>query len=370
MSAVDNIDPKLSPAENFIILNRISGYCWHLSPMSSMETKFVSLSELDLMKVFWQNDVLRQHLQQWASVDFPLLAPHEVMQYSVSLWLSRVEPGYLINMLLTDIGRYSMEERRKKWNLLRCTLRMPIDATREHLHGLHQDTFDPSSYTTKGYVLWGSIRFNGFHLQVLAFKLHELNCVKYHHLPPERLPRHVNTTLGGTDYFLSEIRNIVTSKEDVAALWGCDPSQIKILGIDLGQVFVVGASALLPSPVEPVTSPISEAEEGIEDKQTRTAAPKFFNLAVKQKAIYQPTFKHQNWLEHRKGRALEGQASIAEIESKLPALRGSEVSIKKFVIDLEKNKVQLKGFYGNVVLKKHKWNAQKAKDEEYRIIAN
>lgn len=44
--------------------------------------------------------------------------------------------------------------------------------------------------------------------------------------------------------------------------------------------------------------------------------------------------------------------------------------IKKFVIDLEKDKAQLEGFYGNVVLKKHKWNAQKAKDEEYRIIAN
>ncbi|KAF9201869.1 hypothetical protein BGZ59_002472, partial [Podila verticillata] len=177
LSAVDNIDPKLSPAENFIILNRISGCRRRLSPLSSMETKFVGLSELDLTKVFWQNDVLRQLLQQCASVDFPSLEPHEVTQYSVGLWLSRVEPGYLINLLLTDIGGYSMEERRKKRNLSRCTLRMPIDATREHLRGLRRDTFDPSSYTTKGYVLRGSIRFDGFRLQVLAFKLNELNCV-------------------------------------------------------------------------------------------------------------------------------------------------------------------------------------------------
>jgi len=339
-----------------------------------METKFVCLSELDLTTVFWHDSVLRERLQQWAAVDFPTLAPYQVNQNSVGLWLSRVEPGYLINMLLTDIGGYSMEERRKKRDLSRCTLRMSINATREHLRVLRQDTFDPSSYTTKGYVLRGSIRFDGFRLQVLAFKLHELSCVKYRRLPPERLPRRITTTLGGTDYFLSEIRNVVSSKEDVVALWGSDPSQIKVLGIDLGQAFVVGASALLPPPVSPITSPGHEVEEGAEDEQTKTKTnpAKFFNLSVKQKAVYRPTFKHRSWLDHRKGRASEGMKSIAHIESDLPPLRGPEASIKTYNEELQTVQVgrRLEEFYGNAVLKKHRWNAQKAKDEEYRIIAN
>jgi hypothetical protein len=46
---------------------------------------------------------------------------------------------------------------------------------------------------------------------------------------------------------LTEIRNIVRTKGDVEGIWGCKPEEIKILGIDLGQACVVGASALLPS---------------------------------------------------------------------------------------------------------------------------
>ncbi|KAG9066255.1 hypothetical protein KI688_001476 [Linnemannia hyalina] len=36
-------------------------------------------------------------------------------------------------------------------------------------------------------------------------------------------------------------------RQDVTQLWSCDPKSIKILGIDLGQAFVVGASAILPT---------------------------------------------------------------------------------------------------------------------------
>ncbi|KAI8601164.1 hypothetical protein EDD21DRAFT_429803 [Dissophora ornata] len=53
---------------------------------------------------------------------------------------------------------------------------------------------------------------------------------------------HVNSL----DDPLTEIRNIIKTKEDVARLWGCPPSEIKILAIDLDKEFLVGASALLP----------------------------------------------------------------------------------------------------------------------------
>jgi len=150
-------------------------------------------------------------------------------------------------------------------------------------------------------------------------------------------------------------------------LWDCDPCLIKILGIDLGQAFVVGASALLPSS----TKPSQELGETDDNDCLETKPATFFNLAIKQKAVYQPTFKHRSWLEHRKGQASEGMESIAKIEADLPPLCGPGASIKAYTERLQgKEGRQLEEFYGNVVLKKHKWNAQKARAEEYRIIAN
>ncbi|KAG0195025.1 hypothetical protein BGX33_004499, partial [Mortierella sp. NVP41] len=126
------------------------------------------------------------------------------------------------------------------------------------------------------------------------------------------LPPRITSTLGGTDYYLSEIRNVVSTSEDIAKLWDCAPEQIKILGIDLGQAFVVGASALLPSR-EPPGKPqgreldststeflLSHVEGAVEDLMAKKPPTRFYNLAVKQKAVYQPTLKHRRWLEQRK----------------------------------------------------------------------
>ncbi|KAI7818414.1 hypothetical protein BC939DRAFT_506596 [Gamsiella multidivaricata] len=53
------------------------------------------------------------------------------------------------------------------------------------------------------------------------------------------------------DYYLTEVRNIVKTQQDVIDLWGCAPDQTKILGLDLGQAFVVGVSELLPKIGDP-----------------------------------------------------------------------------------------------------------------------
>ncbi|KAF9333304.1 hypothetical protein BG006_003811 [Podila minutissima] len=111
--------------------------------------------------------------------------------------------------------------------------------------------------TTTGYALRGSIKTDGFKLQLLGFKLSKLNRVKFQRLPAERLP----LRLTSTDYYLSEIRNVVTSKEGIAALRACDPRQIKVLGIDLGQAFVAGASTILSSSNQPITTHIRNVEQ-------------------------------------------------------------------------------------------------------------
>ncbi|KAG0015364.1 hypothetical protein BGZ82_001431, partial [Podila clonocystis] len=60
--AVDSIDPKKSPVENFITLNRTTGNRRCLVPMSSFGNKFITISELDLTKVFWQDEALKLQL--------------------------------------------------------------------------------------------------------------------------------------------------------------------------------------------------------------------------------------------------------------------------------------------------------------------
>lgn len=174
------------------------------------------------------------------------------------------------------------------------------------------------------------------------------------------------SALGGTDHFLTEIRNVVKSKEDVTRLWNCEPDQIKILGIDPGQAFVIGASALLPLPTNTELAAGTRAERDKGRLQT-----KFFNLSVKQKAVYQPTFKHRRWEEDRKQRVPDGGKSIATVESELPPLHGPGSSIKAYVERMQgPDGKQLGEYYGNVALKKHLWNARKARQEEFRIIAN
>ncbi|KAG0014587.1 hypothetical protein BGZ82_001717, partial [Podila clonocystis] len=361
VSTPDHVDLDKTPAENFLILNMTSGRCWQLSPMSSLESKFILLSEDDLVRVFWKDKTLREQLQAYAR---PTVSVQVPSQDDVIGWLKNLDPGLLINKLLTDIGGFTAEERKTKKRLSRSARQMSIDKLTTHISAVCHKDFNPTiqgSYSEKGYVLRGSIKTDGFLLHLLAFKMNELNCVKYRRLEVERLPDKLTSTLGGTDHYLTEIRNVMKTKEDVQRLWECDPRKIKILGIDLGQAFTVGASALLPS---------SDGQEhGTTADIKIPLSTRFYNLAVSQKAVYQPTLKHRTWLEQRKGRAAEGEKSIAEIETDLPALRGSAASIAKYVKDSKVVELELETFYNSIVLKKHKWDAQRARDKEFELIA-
>ena len=124
---------------------------------------------------------------------------------------------------------------------------MSLEEMRLHLQRVRDPDFDSRTYTTTGYALRGSIRTDGFRLQALAFKLSELSAVKYKRLPQERMPRRITSTLGGLDDYFTEIRNVIKTPQDVADIFDCPPEQVKIVGIDMGQACVIGASAILPS---------------------------------------------------------------------------------------------------------------------------
>ncbi|KAF9550512.1 hypothetical protein EC957_000186 [Mortierella hygrophila] len=204
---------------------------------------------------------------------------------------------------------------------------MSIGDMTAHISNIRDKDFNPkASYSSKAYALQGSIKTDGYRIQLLAFKLNELSCVKYRRLGEDKLPDPLISTLGVTDHYLTETRNVVKTTED-----DCDPKEIEILAIDLGQAFVVGASALLSSFAS--TTPIDGEEQGAITEIDVSLPTQFHNLAVNQKAVY----------EQRKGRAVEGTESITDKETNLPSLRRPEASITEYV----------ETFYNNVTLEKH-----------------
>ncbi|KAG0271041.1 hypothetical protein BGZ97_011355, partial [Linnemannia gamsii] len=61
------------------------------------------------------------------------------------------------------------------------------------------------------------------------------------------LPPRLTTTVAGGDYFLSEIRNVIRTEDDIARLWpGKNVDDMKILTIDAGQACPIGSYAHLP----------------------------------------------------------------------------------------------------------------------------
>lgn len=158
----------------------------------------------------------------------------------------------------------------------------------------------------------------------MAFKLRELQDVRFRRIAEDRLPSRLTSTVGEIDYFLPKIRNVITSKDDVAKYWpGVQPEEIKTLTLDGGKACVIGAFADIPddslrtgngkevdrvtssmegivaTSVEPTATSTSSISLPIpisvstQDQQTTTSPlvstrTVFHNLAVKQKAVYQP----------------------------------------------------------------------------------
>ena len=117
-----------------------------------------------------------------------------------------------------------------------------------HLDVIKDKHLDPSQYKERGYVLRGSVRTDGFWVQLLAFKLRELHDIRYRRLPENRLPPRLTSTVGGTDCYLQEIRNVITSKEDIGRLWpGKNIEDIRTLTLDAGQACVIEGFAHLPA---------------------------------------------------------------------------------------------------------------------------
>ncbi|KAF9276712.1 hypothetical protein BGZ68_009834 [Mortierella alpina] len=361
------IDGNLSAIENFVRLNRMDKKKRGFVPMSFGEQPFVTFSERELVCIFWQNTNLKTELQRIAKPSFPRLGANQNPTRAdvADIWLRGQPPGYLIKHFISNVGQVGLTSRKKgKAGYKGKTTLMTAEQMRQHLLSIQQADFDPISYSTRGYALRGSIRTDGFRVQVQSFKLRELKAVKYKRLPDNRLPPRLTSTVGGIDDYLTEVRNVIRSPQDVARLWpDTNPDDIKVLAHDLGQVNVVGAYAYIPDTAPTSAAPPKPAQEKVVHH----------NLAVKSKAMYQPQFKFRRWMEGQKKIVPPGESSsISDIESGLPALRGEDASVINYVKELSKVEDRLDEFYnGNEMqYKRHKWDAARAKDTEYNQLAN
>ena len=354
-----DIQSNLTAIENFQRLNAMGMNPRKLMPITPSAQPFITFTEYELAAILWKSDTLQKKLQ----------GMHGATDYSPSLadvysWMKDKAPGTVLTKLITDAGLGRQKRRMPGIGKSFNNLAMPstLDEIREHLESIKGKDFDPRTYNKRGYCLLGSIKTDGFRLQLTAFKLKELLSVRYRRLPAGVLPPRITSTVGGVDYYLTEVRNIIKTKQDVSDLWGCEPEKIKILGLDLGQAFVVGASALLPE----------ESPAGNDIEAPAGNNHVFYNLAINSKAVYQPMLKFRRWMEERKRSIPPGaEESISDIESRLPALRGKDANVEQFVTALEGVKERLDHFYnGDRSFKKHRWDAKKAMEAEFNIITD
>ncbi|KAF9903118.1 hypothetical protein EC991_004144 [Linnemannia zychae] len=327
-----SISNSLSAVENFLNLNKLAKNARRIVPMSSQEDRFLSFSERELLGLLCSRPLLQDRIRSWADHDFSTKPSVSNLQ---NIWLDSKEPGFLIKMLLADVGPKNLTSRQRGKAGYREAIKLHTMADiREHLDPLRQDTFDPRHYDLKGYAFRGLIRTDGYRLQLLGFKLKELQRCRFNRACRYPLPPRLTSTIGGLDYHLTEIRNVVKTPADVARIWpDCQPDAIKILCLDLGQAFVAGASALLPETARStMLTQSTPLISSIAPTPPATSNQVFHNVAISQKAVSQPALQHRRWMERVKSIVPEGgESSFNDLECNLAPLRGKSASIIEYL---------------------------------------
>ncbi|CAO3568811.1 unnamed protein product [Mortierella alpina] len=248
-----------------------------------------------------------------------------------------------------------------------------IEGLRDHAGRLRAESFDPREWQDRGYVLRGSIRTNGRLLQLTAFKKKELQSVRFRRFAEDKLPNPLVSTIGGTNRYLTEARNVFPTAADVETLLAVHPSQVAVLSLDLGTSCVVGATVSLPADQTPAMVEKHPLNEEPKNKKTRRGkrrpgsrnrsrvrqkarksgkhlqSSRFFDLVVKRKAVSRPTDDFASWLEDRKENTIGASTgrTIKDLESTLPPLQGGGASFCEFVSARRAVESDLDAFYNS-----------------------
>ncbi|KAF9130429.1 hypothetical protein BGX30_013492 [Mortierella sp. GBA39] len=387
-TVLSKIDPKLPAIENYLLLNKTNGGSRRIAHLSPLAARDVGFSERHLLPLFWHWPTVKDKIQLPAQAD-------------ALNWLAQTTPGCLITTFLTDVGLPPDKHdkgHRKVTTVMDMDSKNGKEGLREHLGCLRAETFDPKEWHGKGYVLKGSIRTNGRLLQLLAFKLKELQSVRYRRVPEDKLPNPLVTIIGGTNSCLTEARNVFSTTVDVESLLAADPSQVAVLSLDLGTTWIVGATVSLQPGQTPVTlkRPLGkEGDQKKKKKKTRRAKRKpgdrkrqrerqkerkltkqpqtirYFDQVVKRKAVSRPTGSFANWLEDRKVNTTGAPTgrTIQDLESALPPLKGEGASFCEYVAARQGFEGDMNDFYNNTNYWKHQWDANVCRKEEFYKVA-
>ncbi|KAF9538840.1 hypothetical protein EC957_006160 [Mortierella hygrophila] len=314
------IRPDVSALENFLYSNKLTGNSRRIAPLTFLQQPFVTFSEREMAVFFWKREVLKKKPVQMGMLDNKTITSVN----DLDAWVSGKQPGFIIKNFIADVAPQGLTSRQRKRAGHRCAVKLwSLDQIQDHLDLVKNEWLDPMIYAEKGYVLRRSIKTDDF----------EFNCSPSNSENSWMLPPKLTSTVGGVDYYLQEVRNVITSEENVARLWpGHRPENIKILTFDGGKACVFGAFADIPKEsFNPTT--IAVLASGVDEN------------GVSQSGVYQPTFRFRRWLELEKQIVSDGEhESIADIESHLPALKGQGASVINYLGELQKVEQRLLTF--------------------------
>jgi hypothetical protein len=206
----------ISPVENFIALNDMHPNKLRICPFSSSQQGFFAFSEREMALFFWTRDLLKQKLVDLASLDQE--DPTTLTSTSdLESWIGGEEQGFIIKHFVCDIDPSGLSNRAKRKAGHRATISLrSLSEIQDHLQQVQQTK--PKDYHQKGYIPHGSIRTDGFRVQILSFKLRERQDARFRRLLEDDLPPRLSTTVARPNYYLSEIHKVIQSKGDIEKL--------------------------------------------------------------------------------------------------------------------------------------------------------
>ncbi|KAF8920974.1 hypothetical protein BGZ58_004168, partial [Dissophora ornata] len=386
------IDGALPAIENFIVLNQLIETPRQIAPLSPIQQRYVSFGERQIIALFWKWEPLKQKLIEIIKSDEYFTDPETAPALAdANDWSMTKSPGFILTQFVTEVGRPQTAIAKEARGFRKNARLMDATDIKEHLQDITHPEFDANTYENHGYVLKGSFKTNGHLIQLTAFKLHELQSVRYRRLAVDKMPDALSSVIGGADRYLTEIRNVVGASEDVQRIWGCPPDDIAILALDLGTEGLVGSTVFLPIDIHDINQMRGRKKRktarGKRSKKPRKRrsrseckprpsegsciVTKNFDLFVKRKAVAQPTQRFQHWLESQKRNTTIGTGrTISEVESSLTPLRGEGASIRLHIEDRDMVEKDLDAFYNQSSFCKHKWDAHRARQEEFSRVTN
>ncbi|KAF8927589.1 hypothetical protein BGZ47_002061, partial [Haplosporangium gracile] len=170
------INHDWSAVENFVRFNKMIGSPRRFIPISHREDGFVSFSQRELLVFFCGQSLLTNKVRNLPKDEFP----NGAAVTDLENWIGSQVPEYLIRIFLSDLNTDGLMSRQKGKAEYKGAIKpWSLNRIKDHLRDLAQGTVKPEYYTIKGYLLQSSIRSDGLKIQLVVFKMKELQSARF-----------------------------------------------------------------------------------------------------------------------------------------------------------------------------------------------